>query len=91
MYLKSKKALIESINETIEIRELNALGYRELMDAHSKGDLILAAAITVKYGTKKWLDKTAEEIMAELPLSALQEISDQVTELTGVGEETEKN
>lgn len=90
-YLKSKRLLIESINETLEICELNARGYRDLMDAHSKGDLILAAAITVKYGTKKWADKTPEEVMDALPLSALQEISDKVTDLTGLAEEVEKN
>jgi len=89
-YLKTGKALIERINETIELVELNALGQKHLLDAHTIGDMFTAAATAVKYGTKKWRDKTADEIMDELPLEAIQEIADKVAALSGLNEDHAK-
>lgn len=86
-YLKTGKALIESINETIELVELNALGQREMMEAHTKGDMFAATASVVKYGTRKWRDMTVEEIMSDLPLTAIQEIAEKVTNLSGLDDE----
>lgn len=89
-YLKTGKALIERINETIELVEINALGQKHLLDAHTMGDMFTAAATAVKYGTKKWREKTVEEILDELPLEAIQEIADKVAALSEMGEDQAK-
>lgn len=89
-YLRTGKALIESINETIELVELNALGQMHLLDAHTSGKMFEGAAIAVKYGTKKWAEKTVEEILSELPFAVIQEIGEKVAALSGLDEDVSK-
>lgn len=86
-YLKCGKEYIESLDETIELVQLNALGQMKMMEAHKQENMFEATAIVVKYGTKKWRDKSVEEIMEELPLWSIQEIAEKVTSLSGMDEE----
>lgn len=82
MYLKTGH--IDLNGESLEIVELNALGQKHMMEAHTKGDLFTAYAQVVKYGTKKWRDVEVEEILDSLPLVTIQEVADKILALSEI-------
>lgn len=89
-YLKTGKVLIESINETIEIVELNALAEGLMVDFYTKGDMLSSAATAVKYGTKKWAESTLDDIKIEMNSTMIHEIAEKVSAISGLEDDREK-
>jgi len=63
-FLKTSTITVEG--EKIEIVQLNALGHRQMMKAHANGDMFTAYAEVVKHGTRRWREKSPDEILDEL-------------------------
>lgn len=81
-YLKEEKVKIESLNETLTLRELNAAGQIALMEA--KDTNFEGMFIACKHGVMEWAEKSVDEIKGMLTLRQAGEVSTAVFELSGV-------
>jgi hypothetical protein len=83
-YLNEKAVEIESLGETVEIRELPATAQLQIME--SQDVPFEGMFIACKYGVKAWVDKPLDEIKDMLSLRQVGEISSAVLELSGFDE-----
>lgn len=86
-YLKEKTVRVESIADSILIRELSALAQIQIIEAQETP--FEGLFIACKFGVVDWSEKSVDEIKGLVTLSQASEIAGLVFELSGL--ETEKN
>ena len=82
-YLNQEKVHIESIDTKLTICSLSARDHIAMAEAQRESGTEQAMLMVCKYGVKEWHDETIEELSANLPIAAVQEIFDHVARLSG--------
>lgn len=88
--LRKTKVRIESLDKEVELIELSYLGQMEVMEAYSSGQSAMAGPIMIKHGAPEFSEMTPEDIGSQYPLSVIVELTDAITEFSGLGEDQEK-
>lgn len=81
-YLKEQRVFVESIGETLTIKQLPAIAQIQIMESQESGayDGLFVAC---KYGVVEWSEKTIDELKGILPMSLAVEVSGHVFALSG--------
>ena len=80
-YLKEKTVRVESLGDSMLIRELPAVAQIQIMEASEKP--FEGIFIACSYGVVDWLGKTVDEIKSMVSLTQASDIASQVFELSG--------
>jgi hypothetical protein len=95
-YLKTGELTVESLGETLQIRELSARAQIAFLELHRAGKSDQTAALVAKHGVPAWADETIEDIENSVPARALNEIAVAVFGLSNIvmpndADDTKKN
>lgn len=84
-YLKSERVKIESLDETLTIRELSAAGQAAIMDAmNEKAGAHRIAAIGAAFSVVEWLEDSPETVAENVGFEALAEIGRHTQRISGI-------
>ncbi len=89
---KTKVITLTDTDEQIEIVNLNAAGYRAMIEAQRehKGDNIMRTMTVVKWGVPAFSDLTVEEVLDTVYLEDAMTLQLAIMELSGTDEDSEK-
>jgi hypothetical protein len=88
-YLREKQVFIDSLGESLVVRELPSIGQLEILEHQEKP--FEGVFIACKYGVKAWSDLSLDEIKSMISMRQASEISSVVFELSGVDEKNSES
>lgn len=80
----------KALGKEVELVELSYRAQAKIMQAYRDGEPYDVGPIMVKYGVAEYHDATLDEIADSLPLGVIGELSDAVSDFSGIDEDHEK-